>query len=711
MSKVIFDNKINLLFLFISLLCVIGVVGIENISFQNTKWLHSLETGTHQLGWYFFKNDIWRFPLGSNPNYGSDLGNVIVFSDSIPILALFFKLFKSFITENFQYFSLWYFICFYLQLFFSFKILKKFTNSIPYSLIGSLFFLVTPIFIYRINFHAALSGQWILLLTLYLGLTYKVNKEKLSWTLLIILSSLINFYFTTMIVLVYSLLRIFDLKFEKENFYRLIRDFFIIAPLLLLTLYVVGYFEIRMPDTLGVGFAYHKLNLLSIFDPVNSIYSISWSWFLPDIKLFPGEEIEGFNYFGLGQIMLVLFGFFLFLNKNYKSNLLSIKNNKEIKIFFIISLFLTLWALSNKISLGPYTLEIPLHKYIFGMLSIVKSTGRMFWIVNYLLLILSLVIIFKCFDKKKSFLIISLFLVIQVADISAGLKNYLRPFVPFTPTADLNEQIWSDLTKKYKILKTTYLVNWSKLLGRFSYFVEKHNIEKTNIVALGKMNRKAAAESRYQSYNNFRNKNLASDTIYAVDNLGHLRHLKYIFKNENVGFFYRDDVWAMVINEKERMNENDKQMFEKIEPKLLEINQIKNLSFANEDSYYGFGWSHNLGKPGIWSEGPISTLFFKTDKNYGDLKLEISCLPYITKKNNILEFDVYVNNSFNKNIKLTNNNQNEKIEILIDEKVVENNETKIDFNFKNPVSPYEAFESPDSRKLGVLMKNIKISPV
>ena len=107
MNKLLFDNKINLLFLFISLLCVIGVVGIENISFQSTKWLHSLETGTHQLGWYFFKNDIWRFPLGSNPNYGDNIGNVIVFSDSIPILALFFKLFKSFITENFQYFSFW----------------------------------------------------------------------------------------------------------------------------------------------------------------------------------------------------------------------------------------------------------------------------------------------------------------------------------------------------------------------------------------------------------------------------------------------------------------------------------------------------------------------------------------------------------------------------------------------------------------------------
>ena len=34
-----------------------------------------------------------------------------------------------------------------------------------------------------------------------------------------------------------------------------------------------------------------------------------------------------------------------------------------------------------------------------------------------------------------------------------------------------------------------------------------------------------------------------------------------------------------------------------------------------------------------------------------------------------------------------------------------------DFNFKDLISPYEVFESPDSRKLGILIKSIKISPI
>ena len=301
------------------------------------------------------------------------------------------------------------------------------------------------------------------------------------------------------------------------------------------------------------------------------------------------------------------------------------------------------------------------------------TTGRMFWIVNYFLLILSIIIIYKCFNEKKSLLIITSFLIIQIADTSAGIKYRINILEPISTEIRLKDQIWDDLFKKYKILKTTYPINYTPLFWDFSYFMEKYNIKRTNIVALARTKRKAAAETRYYTYNNFRKKKLALNTVYVVHGLGHLRHLKHLLKDENVGFFYRDNIWIMVRAEKERMNDNDKKIFKNTKLKLLEINEKKSLYFEDNDNYYGFGWSHNLGKPGIWSEGPISTLLFRTEENYGDLKLEISCRPYITKKNSISEFDIYVNNTFNQNMKLANKNQDKKIEILIKGEFIENN--------------------------------------
>jgi len=152
-NSIIFSDSIPILALFFKSLKSFIPENFQYISFRSTKWLHTIEKfnrdpALYQTAWYFFLNDIWRFPLGSNPNYGMGISSSIVISDTIPILSFFFKSLKSFIPENFQYFSFWFFVCFYFQLFFSFKILKKFTNSTSYSFIGSIFFLLAPIFIY-----------------------------------------------------------------------------------------------------------------------------------------------------------------------------------------------------------------------------------------------------------------------------------------------------------------------------------------------------------------------------------------------------------------------------------------------------------------------------------------------------------------------------------------------------------------------------------
>jgi len=710
MKQFFINNKINFLFLIISFFCIIGVLGLDNISFQKTSWLYgNNDSSFYQLGWYFFQNDIWRFPLGSNPNYGDEISSSIIYTDSIPFLAFFFKIFKSFLPNNFQYFSFWYFLCFYFQLFFSFKILKKYTNSNLYSLIGSIFFIITPIFIFKINWHGSAAMGGFLLCALYLGLTKKINESKLAWLLLLLAASLVEYSTMLMLIAIYSFLRIFNLNFNKADFLKLIKDFFIIFLFLLFSLYVSGYFEVRIADTLGVGFGYYKLNLLSPFDPVDSVNNISWSWFLPDIKLSNGEELEAFNYLGLGQIIMLFSAFLLFLNKNYKKNLLSIRNDKQIKIFIFISIFMTLWALSNKISFGPYTLiEIPLNKYIFAILSVAKNTGRMFWMVNYFLLTLSIVVIYKCFKERVALLIVCLFLIIQIFDTSSGIKNRINFFTPVTQGIELEDKIWRDLFNKYEIIKTTQPKSWPRYFTPFSYAMEKYQIKKTNLVVQARINRKTAAETRYRTYNNFRKRKLSPDTIYIIDNLGHLIHLKNLFKNENVGFFYRDNIWAMVKNEKKMMNSSDIRNFNKIEPKLLEINKEGNFNFKDKDNLFGFGWSHNFDKPSIWSEGPISTLFFKTSKNYNDMKLEIICEPYITKKNKIVDLDIYVNGIFNKNLKLVDENQDNIIEIYLEKEFLKNNELKVDLSFKNLISPYDVLESPDSRKLGILVKDIKL---
>ena len=141
---------IHIPLLIISFLISLYLLGFDNLNFLNKNWLYLGDLYQYQIGWEFFRNDSWKFPLGFNPNYGLELGNSIVFTDSIPLLAFIFKLFKNFLPENFQYFSLWIVLSIYLQLLFSYLIIFNLTKNFYFSIISMFFFILAPIFCFML---------------------------------------------------------------------------------------------------------------------------------------------------------------------------------------------------------------------------------------------------------------------------------------------------------------------------------------------------------------------------------------------------------------------------------------------------------------------------------------------------------------------------------------------------------------------------------
>ena len=155
-------------YIILSLLLTSYILGFDNISFISSKWLAAHDVTTDIISWKFFKDDIWRFPLGSNPNYGMDIGSGIAFSGSIPIMAIFFKLFANILPDNFHYFGLWIFICFFLQSYIAFLIIHNQTKNLYFSIVGSLFFLLSPPLINRLSFHLSLCAHWLILMGFYI---------------------------------------------------------------------------------------------------------------------------------------------------------------------------------------------------------------------------------------------------------------------------------------------------------------------------------------------------------------------------------------------------------------------------------------------------------------------------------------------------------------------------------------------------------------
>jgi hypothetical protein len=81
----------------------------------NISWLTHGDLAQSYLGWAFYRHAPWSWPLGGSPDYGLEFHSSVYYSDSIPLLAIAFKLASPWLPEPFQYFGMWVLLCFVLQ--------------------------------------------------------------------------------------------------------------------------------------------------------------------------------------------------------------------------------------------------------------------------------------------------------------------------------------------------------------------------------------------------------------------------------------------------------------------------------------------------------------------------------------------------------------------------------------------------------------------
>ena len=700
-------NKYKIAFFYTlsSLLLTYVILGRGNISPTFDNWLLQGDTASSLVAWKYFFNDIWRFPFGLNPNYGLGQGSSIVFSGPAPLLSIFFKLIKNFLPNNFHFFSIWIFLCFSFQMLFSYLIIKKFTKDDVYALIGSIFFVTAPIFIKTVGIHISLFGQWLVLFSLYIQSTANNNNKRIYWIFIILLSSGIHFYFTMMSYLMYSIFR-FDELIKNKNFFNFVKELLIPILFLLPLMYILGYFSVSIQNVLAYGFDHYKSNLLSLFNPVgtNLNGTVKWSLILPEIPITHNRD-ESFGYLGLAGIIL-FFSLIIILLKNIKK--IDFAKYRAVILIFLIFFII---ALSNKIEFSDRILfEIPLNKYFYGFVSILRVPGRFLWVCYYLILIYGIVIIYKSFNKKTSIFFLSTLIVIQIADISNGLKEYINGKSFNRERIVLDDPIWKKIEKNYEVASSTQVksvpADFYHLLG----FLRKAPM-KSEVAYLGRINRQKLADLRYSNNNNFYSKNLADNKFYIINNPGHLNHLKILLENKNVGFVLRNKIWLLLPNQKSLMNENDKNELNKAEISTIFKDKkiiFKDRNFINKIGIFGLGWSYNIAEQSLWSDGKRSSIIFKPEKNTDEFKLIFDAEAYIKPKNKVQEIDIFVNGIFEKRITFNENLKRNK-SLSIDIKNLNQDFVLVEFYILNPKSPFDILEGVDARKKSLKIHSLILS--
>lgn len=127
------------------------VCGPRCLNPSNIAWLFDGDSAQHYLGWAFFRNSPWSFPLGLNPDWGLENSSSIIYADALPVFSIFFKCLNFLLPEVFQFYGLWFLTCFILQACFSWRLLSIFKLGTTLKFFGTFFFTFCPVIFMRLG--------------------------------------------------------------------------------------------------------------------------------------------------------------------------------------------------------------------------------------------------------------------------------------------------------------------------------------------------------------------------------------------------------------------------------------------------------------------------------------------------------------------------------------------------------------------------------
>ena len=449
MEKTVKRININIVAALLGGIAFVLIYGIKILNPLYTDWLLTGgDPSQHYLGWEFFRRSDWYFPLGLTDQLAYPLKTSVIYTDSIPIFAVFFKLFRSILPQQFQYFGIWGLLCFVLQGYYAAKILGERSSSKTVILAGSIFFIVSPIMVFRMYYHTALAAHWLILLAIYFYSKHEkeyrdIFRPVMQWGILGILIGSIHLYFVPMcgaILLGYILCSIWkERKIRIRFFYPGIS----FSVGLFLTVYLLGGFS-SGADTGTNNLGLFSFNLNAFLNPMSYSTLLKntslWDW-----PFYTQGQYEGFSYLGMGIILLCACGIVLMIK-----NICRRKKPSVYQIMTVLmSVGLIVMAASPTITWNDkLLLQLPYSSTIYKYWGIFGSCGRMAWPVVYFLMIFGITSIGNMKWKRKeiSNVIIILACLVQVIDLSGQLykrhENYSKKVVYQSP---LTGTVWDDI--------------------------------------------------------------------------------------------------------------------------------------------------------------------------------------------------------------------------------------------------------------------------
>jgi hypothetical protein len=402
----------------VMILAIVNVfllVGWRIIDPTNVSWMRG-DPMAFQIGWEFFRAEPqWNFPPLWTYRIGYPIGVSAAYFDSIPLLAILFRAFESLLPQNFQYMGLSLLISGVLQAYFGYALFSRlFRDDAWFAALAACFVVLAPVFLFRGRGHFALMHQWLIVAALSYYFDDRIRagltRYLLPFAILMLLAGGINPYLLLMVTLVgfAATGRLF-----LEHRAGILASCIAAAGLAAvgLTSLVLFGFLSTSASLAGGGYGHYSMNLLAPINPQG------FDALLLKEQPIRSGQYEGYNYLGLGVILLLAAGVARAVSSGVGQRKALEPAILPLVVLFAVSLSL---AVSYKVTFGPWQLyDFPWPRVVFDALSAFRASGRLFWPAHYLLIVAALVLAQRFMSRNRALALAGVMLVIQAIDISS----------------------------------------------------------------------------------------------------------------------------------------------------------------------------------------------------------------------------------------------------------------------------------------------------
>ncbi len=363
------------------------------LGFTSYEWAMRYNDITqHYVGWVAYRNAPWAFPIGLMDNLTAPFSVSAIYTDSIPLFAVFFKLLSPILPDTFQYLGIFGLLCFALMGGFASILLRKFLSNNWLCVFLSTFFVLSPYMLQRMFAHTALSAQWVIIaaICLWFYMPYKDKKWKnvALWSALLVVTAGIHIYLVPM-VFAFLFANVLEIIIRDKKYVWAAGT--LVLPVIFAALYVwiLGGFYGGVSSDSQYGLGAFSANLNTF------INSATMGIFMADLP--QGEyQWEGYGYLGGGILLMIAVMIYRLCTGKLKGMGL---DRLRVILMTAVCCVLFAFAVSPVVTLGEiispeplmHTFEVPVPSFIFNLWSLFRSTGRFVWPVCYSIFLLSII--------------------------------------------------------------------------------------------------------------------------------------------------------------------------------------------------------------------------------------------------------------------------------------------------------------------------------